>query len=199
MYKNKNKIYKSLGMKTYFIKGRIREPEAEPEQESERDSSSATKSHTSIRKGGLKQVIFMCFLVKQSNLIFQKLAGKLKMNHTNSYPIRASQGREGGSLRMKLAERNRSAQLLPKEAGASLKKSITFEFQSNSICIMEDNRKSASLQALATANNYHGSTPDTNNSYADKVITDGRSPANGSSSNSMKGSRSSGLQVDICS
>ncbi|PAV84983.1 hypothetical protein WR25_12905 [Diploscapter pachys] len=101
---------KPASMKTYFIKGRIREPEAEPEQESEKDSSSATKSHTSIRKGGLKQ----------------KLAGKLKMNHTNSYPIRASQGREGGSLRMKLAERNRSAQLLPKEAGTSLKKTITF-------------------------------------------------------------------------
>ncbi|RCN49459.1 hypothetical protein ANCCAN_04400 [Ancylostoma caninum] len=93
----------------------------------------------------------------------------------NSYPIRSS---GGGSLRMKLAERNRSTQLLPKES-----------FQSNSICIMEDNKKSASLQALATSN-LNGSNPDTTNSFQEKVMQ-----KNGSGSNSIKGSRSSGLQV----
>ncbi|KAK6046859.1 hypothetical protein COOONC_15635 [Cooperia oncophora] len=94
------------------------------------------------------------------------------MNHTNSYPIR---GAGGGSLRMKLADRNRSTQLLPKE--------------SNSICIMEDNKKSASLQALATSN-IHNSNPETTNSSNPEKTTQ----KNSSGSNSVKGSRSSGLQ-----
>ncbi|CAD6192956.1 unnamed protein product [Caenorhabditis auriculariae] len=154
------KRVKPASMKTYFIKGRIHEPTEEGGEAPEPELNS---SQTKIgKKYGLKQ----------------KLAGKLKMNHTNSYPIRAAVGREGGgSLRIKLAERNRSTQLLPKE--------------SNSICIMEDNRKSASLQALAT-NNFHGSTPDTNNTYSDKV-----EHKNGSGSNSVKGSRSSGLQLSL--
>ncbi|KAK5973183.1 Guanylate cyclase domain-containing protein [Trichostrongylus colubriformis] len=71
--------------------------------------------------------------------------------------------------------------------------------QSNSICIMEENKKSASLQALATSN-LHNSNPETTNSISEK------NPQKSSSgSNSVKGSRSSGLQLslqdgsDLCS
>ncbi|VDL82085.1 unnamed protein product [Nippostrongylus brasiliensis] len=116
---------KPASMKTYFIKGRIRESlEDGLDAGSDREivAQKAQPISSARPKGGFKQ----------------KLTGKLKMNQTNSYPIR---GTGGGSLRMKLAERNRSTQLLPKE--------------SNSICIMEDNKKSASLQALASSN-LHG-------------------------------------------
>ncbi|WKY01085.1 hypothetical protein Q1695_015241 [Nippostrongylus brasiliensis] len=160
---------KPASMKTYFIKGRIRESlEDGLDAGSDREivAQKAQPISSARPKGGFKQ----------------KLTGKLKMNQTNSYPIR---GTGGGSLRMKLAERNRSTQLLPKE--------------SNSICIMEDNKKSASLQALASSN-LHGSNPETTNSFQDKAIQ-----RNGSGSNSIKGSRSSGLQLslqdgsDLCS
>ncbi|EYB95514.1 hypothetical protein Y032_0159g3308 [Ancylostoma ceylanicum] len=155
---------KPASMKTYFIKGRLRDSVEDGLDSGGSDRETAgQKAPPSARKGGFKQ----------------KIAGKLKMN---SYPIRSS---GGGSLRMKLAERNRSTQLLPKE--------------SNSICIMEDNKKSASLQALATSN-LNGSNPDTTNSFQEKVMQ-----KNGSGSNSIKGSRSSGLQLslqdgsDLCS
>ncbi|VDP03023.1 unnamed protein product [Heligmosomoides polygyrus] len=61
---------------------------------------------------------------------------------------------------------------------------------------MEDNKKSASLQALATSN-LHGSNPETTNSFQEKITQKN----GGSGSNSIKGSRSSGLQdgSDLCS
>ncbi|CAJ0597816.1 unnamed protein product [Cylicocyclus nassatus] len=157
---------KPASMKTYFIKGRLRESVDEAlDSSSDKDSSAQKAPPTSARKG-----------------FKQKITGKLKMN---SYPIRTT---GGGSLRMKLAERNRSTQLLPKE--------------SNSICIMEDNKKSASMQALATTtlHSFAGSNPETTNSFQEKLIQ-----RNGSGSNSIKGSRSSGLQLslqdgsDLCS
>ena len=153
-------------MKTYFIKGRINEGvEEEVMQVQEVESLHSQKSS---KKSTLKQ----------------KWAEKLKMNHTNSYPMRAAAREGGGSLRVKLAERNRSTQLLPKE--------------SNSICVMEDNRKSASLQALAT-NNFNGSNTDTNNTYSERGVTGSVSKKSvaGSESNSIKGSRSSGLQLSL--
>ncbi|ETN78434.1 adenylate/guanylate cyclase catalytic domain protein [Necator americanus] len=172
---------KPASMKTYFIKGRIRDSVEEGlDSGSDRETSGQKVPPPSTRKGGFKQAreSFISHL-SRSFSVESKIAGKLKMN---SYPIRAS---GGGSLRMKLAERNRSTQLLPKE--------------SNSICIMEESKKSASLQALTTTN-LNGSNPDTTNSFQDKVI-----PKSGSGSNSMKGSRSSGLQLslqdgsDLCS
>uniref|UniRef100_A0A1I7T2H9 adenylate cyclase n=1 Tax=Caenorhabditis tropicalis TaxID=1561998 RepID=A0A1I7T2H9_9PELO len=156
---------KPESMKTYFIKGRINEGvEEEVMQVQEVESLHSQKSS---KKSTLKQ----------------KWAEKLKMNHTNSYPMRAAAREGGGSLRIKLAERNRSTQLLPKE--------------SNSICVMEDNRKSASLQALAT-NNFNGSNTDTNNTYSERgVATGSKKSVAGSESNSIKGSRSSGLQLSL--
>lgn len=153
-------------MKTFFIKGRINDGvEEEVMQVQEVESLHSQKSS---KKSTLKQ----------------KWAEKLKMNHTNSYPMRAAAREGGGSLRIKLAERNRSTQLLPKE--------------SNSICIMEDNRKSASLQALAT-NNFNGSNTDTNNTYSERGVAGSVSKKSvaGSESNSIKGSRSSGLQLSL--
>lgn len=155
---------KPESMKTYFIKGRVNETaEEEAVQVQEVESLHSQKSS---KKSTLKQ----------------KWAEKLKMNHTNSYPMRTAVREGGGSLRIKLAERNRSTQLLPKE--------------SNSICVMEDNRKSASLQALAT-NNYNGSNTDTNNTYSDRVTDSKKFVSTGSESNSIKGSRSSGLQLSL--
>ncbi|CAB3403497.1 unnamed protein product [Caenorhabditis bovis] len=148
-------------MKTYFVKGRINEQIDEPAAVVHEVES--LQSHKSHKKTTIKQ----------------KIAEKLKMNHTNSYPIRTAVREGGGSLRIKLAERNRSTQLLPKE--------------SNSICVMEDNRKSASLQALTTRN-FNGST-DTNNTYSDRAEKK-FAPTN-SGSNSIKGSRSSGLQLSL--
>ncbi|CAI5445983.1 unnamed protein product [Caenorhabditis angaria] len=155
---------KPESMKTFFIKGRINE-NVEEEVVTVQEVESL-QSHKSSKKSTLKQ----------------KLAEKLKMNHTNSYPIRTAVREGGGSLRIKLAERNRSTQMLQKE--------------SNSICVMEDNRKSASLQALAT-NNFNGSTTDTNNTYSDRVIDNRKYGGTGSGSNSIKGSRSSGLQLSL--
>ncbi|CAA84795.1 adenylate cyclase [Caenorhabditis elegans] len=157
---------KPESMKTFFIKGRINDGvEEEVMQVQEVESLHSQKSS---KKSTLKQ----------------KWAEKLKMNHTNSYPMRAAAREGGGSLRIKLAERNRSTQLLPKE--------------SNSICIMEDNRKSASLQALAT-NNFNGSNTDTNNTYSERGVAGSVSKKSvaGSESNSIKGSRSSGLQLSL--
>ncbi|KAE9417941.1 hypothetical protein Angca_007328 [Angiostrongylus cantonensis] len=161
---------KPASMKTYFIKGRIRDSlEDGPDSGSDREiAARKTTTGSTKAKSGFKQI----------------LAGKLKLSHTNSCTTRSS---GGGSLRMKLADRNKSTQLLPKE--------------SNSICIMEDNRKSTSLQALATCN-LHGSSMETTNFLEDKAV---RKAGAGSGSNSMKGSRSSGLQLslqdgsDLCS
>lgn len=64
---------------------------------------------------------------------------------------------------------------------------------------MEDNRKSTSLQALATDNYQHGSSPDTRNSYHEMATPKASTEESVSvRSNSIKGSRSSGLQ-DACS
>ncbi|UMM23449.1 hypothetical protein L5515_004164 [Caenorhabditis briggsae] len=156
---------KPESMKTFFIKGRLNEDVQEEhiqvqEVESLHSQKSSKKSHK------------------------PKWVEKLRMNHTNSYPLRSAAREGGGSLRIKLAERNRSTQLLPKE--------------SNSICVMEDNRKSSSLQALAT-NNFNGSNTDTNNTYSERGVAGSISKRSvaGSESNSIKGSRSSGLQLSL--
>lgn len=157
---------KPESMKTFFIKGRLNE-KAEDEVMRVQEVESL-HSQKSSKKGMPKM----------------KWVDKLRMNHTNSYPLRSSTREGGGSLRIKLAERNRSTQLLPKEP--------------NSICVMEDNRKSASLQALAT-NNFNGSNTDTNNTYSERGVTGSVSKKSvaGSESNSIKGSRSSGLQLSL--
>lgn len=63
---------------------------------------------------------------------------------------------------------------------------------------MEDNRKSTSLQALAT-DGFHGSNPETRNSYHEMATPKASTEESASvRSNSIKGSRSSGLQ-DACS
>ncbi|CAI4229040.1 unnamed protein product [Auanema sp. JU1783] len=154
---------KPESMKTYFIKCRA----SEVEDVVRVTTVSEAQSQALSKNGSFKKMTLK-----------QKLAGKLKMSHTNSYPVRSN---NGGSLRMKLAERNRSTQLLSKE--------------SNSICVMEDNRKSASLQALAT-NAFNGSNPETRNSYAEDLC-ERAVPGSVSGSNSMRGSRSSGLQASL--
>ncbi|CAJ0578607.1 unnamed protein product, partial [Mesorhabditis spiculigera] len=124
----------------------------------------------------------------------KKIAAKLKTIHTTSLPMRGGQG-GGGSLRMKLADRNKGAsnstQLLPKEP--------------NSICIMDDQKKSASLQAL-TSNTANPNAPYTppacpnSGSNPDARAWHERSAtknSGGSTSNSAKGSRSSGLQLSL--
>ncbi|KAK6029054.1 adenylate/guanylate cyclase catalytic domain protein, partial [Ostertagia ostertagi] len=113
---------KPASMKTYFIKGRLRDS-IEDGLDTGSDREAAVQKSAPVTtakpKSGFKQEddrkkrkTSSAKSCARDPLTLVKIAGKLKMNHTNSYPIRAS---GGGSLRMKLADRNRSTQLLPKE------------------------------------------------------------------------------------
>ncbi|KAJ1367192.1 hypothetical protein KIN20_028054 [Parelaphostrongylus tenuis] len=110
---------KPASMKTYFIKGRIRGSlEENLDSGSDREIAAHKPTSGSTRaKTGFKQI----------------LAGKLKLSHANSYSIRST----GGSLRMKLADRNKSTQLLPKELS------------------LQDNSDLCSVGGLDTAISHH--------------------------------------------
>ncbi|GMS89568.1 hypothetical protein PENTCL1PPCAC_11743, partial [Pristionchus entomophagus] len=149
------------GMKTYFIKSRANETNANQNNE---DSGNESDRDVQLQRSG--QISF------RKVSLGQKIAGKLKTIQSNSLPMKA-QLNSSGSLRMKVADRAKSSHsttLLPKEP--------------NWVSLIED-RKSASLQALTS---YPNAAP---------LNKDGRTSANGSSANSCKGSRSSGLQDGI--
>ncbi|CAJ0941909.1 unnamed protein product, partial [Mesorhabditis belari] len=181
------------GLKTYFIAGRneanVYDGIERVEREIAPNGQSSKNVGMSFRKASIPERWFKTGAGVTGRL---KIASKLKTIHTNSLPMRGGQS-GGGSLRMKMIEKNKGAsnstQLLPKEP--------------NSICVMDDQKKSASLQALTSNTNVgpYSSTGVTTGSTPDARAWNERSGAknsgNGSSANSAKGSRSSGLQLSL--
>ncbi|VDK21826.1 unnamed protein product [Anisakis simplex] len=163
-------------MKTYFIAGRVQEVDG------------TASCSDSAREGAADTPI------SRSQMSFRKkLTNKLKSAQGSSMPLTRGNVPSGGSLRMKLLERNRetnSAQFL--HYSECLDKN--YGDHSNSV---ETRRKSASLQALTSPLLIDNTNKPLNNAERiggkiSKELVNGSSTAN-----SIRGSKSSGLQVNF--
>ncbi|KAI1721567.1 adenylate and guanylate cyclase catalytic domain-containing protein [Ditylenchus destructor] len=201
------------GIKTYFIAGRTKEFESTSCQFINPSDTESAKDHTATALDNSQSQTD----TSQKLSFRKKLVCKLKTIQSTSLPIsRAttnSTGGGGGSLRMKLLEKNNKAQT----CSAQILNQEDQDVQSQSMyCTLPDDpRKSSSLQALNSdngppppappssavpltgADSTQHSVPPEPKSWTIAERIGGKISidlANGSSNNSGRGSRSSGMQ-----